>query len=91
MLARKERKRLYKKAKKNIKLAPEAGLAKHKVKTLINNAKATSWKKLCSNLDIKTNSREVWNKINAFRGKKSKMHIPSINGGKTKQEKIDNI
>ena len=87
MQARKERKKLRKKAKKDSNYISHAVKARNNVKNLIHKARTTAWKKFCSTIDIKTNSKQVWKKINGFRGKSGGTNIPSINNSKSKEEK----
>jgi len=89
--ARTARKKLLKKARKDKKFIPQATLAKKAVKDLIIKSKNLAWKKMCANINFKTNSREVWKKINQIRGKSRTQHVPSINGSTNTREKIENM
>ncbi len=89
--ARAKRKKLLKQAKKNKNLIPQAAAARASVKNIINNSRQVAWKEMCTQINFKTTSRQVWHKINRIRGNNRKSHIPTINGSTNKQQKIHNM
>jgi len=57
---------------------------------LIFKAKENNWHNFCSTLNDQSNSKEVWNKINAIRGENTDIYIPAlIKDGKIATSTID--
>ncbi len=65
--ARKHRKKLFRKAKRDPTLIPEAHEARNQVHQLIKNTKSKHWQDFCGSLNQVT-SKALWGKLKAIRG-----------------------
>ncbi|XP_067654454.1 uncharacterized protein [Haliotis asinina] len=85
--ARRIRKKALNRLQRDKSAVGQVREARKKVKDLIDQARADSWQKFCGSLNHKTNSKQVWQKIHAIRGKRKSACNPKITGATSIPEK----
>ena len=89
--ARRLRKKALNRAKRDKSALGEVSLARKRVKDLITKSKTDSWRQFCETLNEKTDSRTVWRKVHAIRGKRKSKTTPKLSGNTTVKQKASTL